>query len=76
MTIHDWPEVFGYVAASFLLLTFLMRQMVALRALAIASSAAWVIYGYADHVYPVLSLHLILLPLNGIRLRQALRDQF
>ena len=73
MTLHAWPEVFGYLAAGLLLLTFFMQQMAALRAVAIASSVAWLVYGWADHIYPVLCLHVILLPLNTIRLHQALR---
>jgi hypothetical protein len=52
-----------------------MRQMVPLRAVAIASSVAWLVYGWADHIYPVFCLHIILLPLNGARLYQVLRDQ-
>ena|ERR1700693_1240945 len=75
MMTHAWPEIFGYLAATLLLLTFFMRQMVPLRAVAIASSMAWLVYGWADHIYPVVSLHIILLPLNGIRLHQALRSQ-
>ena len=71
---HAWPEIFGYLAASLLLLTFFMRQMVPLRTIAIASSMAWLVYGWADHIYPVVCLHVILLPLNGTRLYQALRD--
>jgi CRP/FNR family transcriptional regulator, cyclic AMP receptor protein len=73
MPIHQWPEIFGYLAAGLLLLTFFMQQMAALRAVAIASSIAWLVYGWADHIYPVLCLHMILLPLNTIRLYQAMR---
>lgn len=75
MAITAWPEIFGYLAASLLLLTFFMRQMVPLRAMAIAASAAWVVYGWADHIYPVLCLHVVLLPVNGTRLYQGLRGQ-
>lgn len=70
-----WPEIVGYLAASLLLLTFFMRQMVPLRAVALLGSVAWLIYGWADHVYPVIALHSILLPLNAVRLAQALCDQ-
>jgi CRP/FNR family cyclic AMP-dependent transcriptional regulator len=75
MPIHAWPDIFGYLAGGLLLLTFLMRQMVPLRAVAIASSAAWLVYGWADHIYPVVLVHLMLLPLNGVRLHQAIRAQ-
>ena len=70
-----WPDMFGYLAAMLLLLTFFMREMIPLRSVAIASSIAWLVYGWADHIYPVLCLHVILLPLNGVRLFQALRRQ-
>jgi CRP/FNR family cyclic AMP-dependent transcriptional regulator len=75
MPIHAWPDIFGYLAGGLLLLTFLMREMVPLRAVAIASSAAWLVYGWADHIYPVVLVHLMMLPLNGVRLHQALRTQ-
>ena len=67
-----WPDVFGFLAAGLLLVTFSMRQMVALRSLAIVSSGAWIVYGWADQIYPVLCLHMVLLPLNSVRLHQAL----
>jgi hypothetical protein len=46
-----WPALVGYLAAGLLLFTFFMRQMVPLRAVAIASSVAWLVYGWADHLY-------------------------
>lgn len=70
---HPWPDLFGYLAASLLLTTFTMQRMEALRAVAMASSVAWVVYGLADHLYPVFLLHMTLLPLNAYRLWQALR---
>ena len=70
-----WPDLFGYLAAFLLLMTFFMRQMIPLRAVAIASSIAWLVFGWADHIYPVLCLHIILLPLNSTRLFQAVREK-
>ena len=75
MAAHLWPESCGFLAAGLLLVTFFMRGMVALRAVAITSSVTWLVSGWADHIYPVLALHIILLPLNTIRLLQAVRDQ-
>lgn len=75
MTLPAWPEIVGYLAACLLMLTFFMRQMVPLRAVALASSAAWLTYGTADHIYPIVALHLVLIPLNGFRLFQSLRDR-
>ena len=45
-----------------------MNTMMTLRAVAICSNLAFVIYGVAANVYPVLLLHLILLPLNALHL--------
>jgi CRP-like cAMP-binding protein len=54
-----------------------MKTMLPLRSFAIASNVAFIVYGYFGHLYPVLILHLFLLPLNIIRYRQVtklLRD--
>ena len=58
----------GYLASLLVLLTFCMNTMMTLRAVAICSNLAFVIYGVAANVYPVLLLHLILLPLNALHL--------
>lgn len=66
-------EVSGYVAAVLVFLTFYMKTMVPLRVVGICSNCIFIIYGYIGTLYPVLILHLILLPLNGLRLREMLR---
>jgi CRP/FNR family transcriptional regulator, cyclic AMP receptor protein len=66
-------EMAGYFAAAFVFLTFYMKTMVPLRIVGIMSNCAFVTYGYLGDLYPVLILHLILLPLNGLRLREILR---
>ena len=68
MTITDGM---GYFAASLVLATFCARRMVLLRALAIASNLAFITYGLAAQLWPIVTLHLIMLPLNVIRLREA-----
>jgi hypothetical protein len=62
----------GYVAASLVLATFCAKQMVSLRALAISSNVAFITYGLAAHLWPIVVLHVIMLPLNVVRLRDAL----
>lgn len=64
------PEIVGYIASSLVLLTFTMKEMRLLRIVAILSNLAFIIYGALDAIVPVLSLHLILLPLNSFRLVQ------
>jgi len=62
----------GYVAASLVLATFTAKSMVSLRVLAIGSNLAFIGYGLAASLWPILVLHLIMLPLNLLRLREAL----
>jgi CRP/FNR family cyclic AMP-dependent transcriptional regulator len=56
----------GYLASALVLLTFCMSTMLSLRAVAIGSNLAFAGYGLSAGVYPVLALHLILLPLNVV----------
>ena len=66
-------EIAGYLAAVLVFLTFYMKTMIPLRIIGICSNSMFIIYGSLDGLYPVLVLHLILLPLNGLRLREMLR---
>jgi CRP/FNR family transcriptional regulator, cyclic AMP receptor protein len=61
-------EPIGYLASALVLATFCMRDMVALRCLAIASNLAFIAYGALADLGPVLVLHLLLLPVNVQRL--------
>jgi CRP/FNR family transcriptional regulator, cyclic AMP receptor protein len=61
-------EALGYLASALVLATFCMRDMVALRCMAIASNLAFIAYGALADVGPVLLLHLLLLPVNVQRL--------
>ena len=65
----------GYLAAALVLATFCTKSMVPLRALAIASNIAFVTYGFFDGLWPILLLHSVMLPMNAIRLREALGSQ-
>jgi CRP/FNR family cyclic AMP-dependent transcriptional regulator len=66
-------EFSGYFAALLVFLTFYMKTMIPLRIVGICSNCAFITYGYLGGLYPVLILHVILLPLNGLRLREMLR---
>ena len=67
----SWVEILGYAAAAAVLATFCMSTMVPLRVLALVSNVLFAIYGYMDNLHPVLILHLVLLPVNALRLYQA-----
>jgi CRP/FNR family transcriptional regulator, cyclic AMP receptor protein len=63
-------EVFGYIASVLVFATFYMKTMVPLRLVAIASNAAFIIYASIGGLTPILILHVMLLPLNVLRLLQ------
>lgn len=63
-------ELAGYLASFLVAYTFYMKTMLPLRCFAIASNVAFIVYGFFNELYPVLFLHLFLLPLNVTRLRQ------
>ena len=69
----NWIEAAGYLASALVLATFCMKTMIPLRCAAVCSNVAFIVYGFYDHLYPVLILHMILLPLNIWRAVQLLR---
>jgi len=68
-----WVDAAGYLASILVFATFCMRTMIALRLAAIGSNVCFIGFGAAAHVYPVLLLHLVLLPLNTMRTLEMLR---
>ena len=70
MTRPLWVDVAGYVASLLVFCAFYMKTMIPLRWVAIASNVVFLAYGIAGRVYPVLLLHVVLLPLNCLRLQQ------
>ncbi len=64
----SFVDSIGYLASALVLATFCMRDMVALRWMAIASNLAFIAYGALADIGPVLVLHLLLLPVNVQRL--------
>ena len=70
MNSGSWVQWVGYAASLLVFSTFYMKTMIPLRSVAIASNVAFLTYGYFASLYPVFLLHLVLLPLNVLRLRQ------
>ncbi len=66
-------NVLGYAASSAVLATFCMKTMRPLRILAVGSNVLFACYGFMDGIYPVLILHIILFPINVMRLVQVQR---
>jgi hypothetical protein len=69
-----WIDLVGFVAAFTVLASFCMTTIVSLRSVAIASNVLFIVYGMLGHIYPVLLLHITLLPINLIKLHLA-RDR-
>jgi hypothetical protein len=66
-------EIVGYGASTIMLLTFATKDVRLLRVLAIFANIAFLTYGFLAWLPPVLCLHLVLLPINTIRLREMLQ---
>lgn len=69
MAIQDF---IGCVAAILVFAAFSAKRMVPLRTLGIASNIAFVVYASMAGLWPIFLLHLILLPMNAARLREAI----
>lgn len=75
-----WIVIAGWLAAGLVFSSFFMQTMIPLRIVAIVSNLAFINYallgldyGVFGRVYPILVLHVCLLPLNVLRLRQQRR---
>jgi CRP/FNR family transcriptional regulator, cyclic AMP receptor protein len=69
----DNADLLGYAASASVLITFCMSTMVPIRVVAIVSNVLFAMFGGLAHIYPVLVLHVVLLPVNVVRLMQILR---
>jgi hypothetical protein len=67
---RNTTDLVGYAASALVLLTFVMTEMRPLRLAAILSNIAFISYGALHGLPPILCLHLVLLPLNVVRLHQ------
>jgi hypothetical protein len=65
-----WIDFIGFSARSASLPSFCMTTIVALRTFALLSNVLFILYGLCAHIYPVLVLHIILLPINLAKLRR------
>jgi hypothetical protein len=66
-------DLIGFIASALVLATFAMKDMHRLRAMAVLSNLAFILYGAMNGLLPVLMLHLLLLPLNLRRLFEETR---
>jgi hypothetical protein len=67
-------EFIGLLAASAVLVTFCMTSIRSLRLVAVVSNVLFILYGGLGHVYPVLLLHMVLLPINCVQIVRMSAD--
>ena len=63
-------EICGWVAAALTLTAYSCKTMLPLRATAVGANLFFIVYGALTPVWPAFVLHVLLLPLNAVRLWQ------
>jgi hypothetical protein len=63
-------DLIGLAAGALVLSTFYMKCMVRLRYLALLSNVTFATYGLLLGLWPIVLLHVLLVPVNALRLRQ------
>jgi hypothetical protein len=71
----SFVDLYGFVAAAMTLATFAQRTMLPMRVTALFANVFFILYGWLGPFYPVLILHMVLLPVNTIRLREVARGR-
>jgi hypothetical protein len=72
--ILGWIDIIGYAASGLTLATFAQRTMLPMRIMAVGANICFIGYGAMGLFIPVLALHVILLPVNLVRLRALLNQ--
>jgi hypothetical protein len=67
-------DAFGYAASGLTLATFAQKAMLPMRIMAIGANFCFIGYGAMGWFMPVLVLHVILLPINLVRLRALVHE--
>jgi hypothetical protein len=69
-----WLDLLGFAASLAVLAGFCMTSVQSLRIFSVASNVLFVTYGLLAHICPVFLLHIILLPINLVKLYGAARS--
>lgn len=69
------PDTLGILAAALVLATFTTTDFRKLRTIAVCSNIAFICYGLALGLWPVITLHGLLLPVNGWHLAKLVRAE-
>lgn len=68
-----WIEMIGFIGSGFAILTYWMREMLALRIAAVLSCLFFIAYAALIGSLPLIAMELVLLPVNAYRLCELLR---
>jgi CRP/FNR family transcriptional regulator, cyclic AMP receptor protein len=71
--IDSLTQLIGYVASGLVLTTFCFSNPIRLRIFALASNIAFIAYGCYGQIYPVMVLHIVLVPINLFHLASLLQ---
>ena len=66
-------EIIGYIAALLMFSTFYMKKMIPLRIVGICANICFATYAGMKPVWPLFFLHVVLLPLNVMRMLQMFK---
>lgn len=75
VAIPPLTDVLGWSAAGLTLLAISCDDLVRLRHVALSANTAFIAYGLTAQLWPVLALHVVLVPINAWRLWQTLYRQ-
>lgn len=67
-----WIEILGYLGTALSLAAWAMKHSLHMRILSLCSSLALLTYGLSLHAWPLVALHMGLLPLNSVRAWQMM----
>ncbi len=71
----DTPDLMGWIACLLTFLAFSMKDIIPLRMAALGANIAFIGWGFAAGLVPILALHCALLPCNLFRLTEAILDR-
>jgi CRP/FNR family cyclic AMP-dependent transcriptional regulator len=71
-----WLDLLGFAAAAAVLAGFCMNSIRHLRMAALASNLLFVLYGLFAHIYPVVILHIVLVPINLQKLHRIKSEAY
>lgn len=73
----NWGYAFGFIGAALMVASYLMKNMLPLRIVALAANVFLVLYAFITMAYPTMALYLAMIPINlkkVAQIRKLIRD--